>query len=142
MRRLISALLVLSLVLPAAGEAATPPRTAKRASSVKAPNTAKKQTKKKKGKRRSPRLSRQTQPDPERSREIQEALRREGYLTAPSSGKWDQPTRDAMARYQKDQGFSVTGKPDALSLKKMGLGPKYDNRLQPSTPTPPQTPNH
>ena len=138
MRRLISALLVLSLFLPAAGEAATRPRTAKRASSSKTHTAAKK----KKGKRRSPRLSRQTQPDPERSREIQEALRREGYLTAPSSGKWDQPTRDAMARYQKDQGFLITGKPDARSLIKMGLGPKYENRLQTSAPTPPQTPNH
>ena len=134
MRFLVSALLVLSLLLPAAVEAAARRTPAKPAT--------KSQPKKKKGKkRRSPAISRQTQPDPERAREIQEALRREGYLTAPSSGKWDEATRDAMARYQKDQGFSVTGKPDALSLKKMGLGPKYDNRIQ-TTSSPPQTPNN
>ena len=135
MRFLIPALLVLSLLLPAAAEAAARRTAAK--------PVTKSQTKKKKGKkRRSPAIPRQTRPDPERAREIQEALRREGYLAAPSSGKWDEATRNAMARYQKDQGFSVTGKPDALSLKKMGLGSKYDNRIQTSTSNPPQTPNN
>ena len=135
MRRLIPALLVLSLLLPAAAEAAARRTAAKPAT--------KSQAKKKKGKkRRSPAISRQTQPDPERAREIQEALRREGYLEAPSSGKWDKATSDAMARYQKEQGFTVTGKPDAISLKKMGLGSKYDNRIQTSPSSPPQTPNN
>jgi N-acetyl-anhydromuramyl-L-alanine amidase AmpD len=98
--------------------------------------SAKSSTKKKssaKGKKRSP-VSKQTQPDAQRSREIQEALQREGYLTSAPSGKWDAATSDALARYQKEHGYSPTGKPDARSLNKLGLGAKHPPAGSPPTP--------
>ena len=61
--------------------------------------------------------------EPQRAEEIQGALIREGYLQGPASGKWDESTKEAMRRYQKESGFSVTGLPDAKSLMKLGLGP-------------------
>jgi peptidoglycan hydrolase-like protein with peptidoglycan-binding domain len=55
--------------------------------------------------------------------EIQQALIREGFLKGPATGTWDEATRDAMRRYQSNNGFSPTGLPDAKSLMKLGLGP-------------------
>lgn len=80
-----------------------------------------------KGKRRPPRSSRQRLAllhlDPQRVDEIQQALIREGTLNGPPTGVWDQTTKDAMRRYQSNNGFSPTGLPDAKSLMKLGLGP-------------------
>ena len=89
---------------------------------------AKKRTttsKKGKGKPVARTYGRQTQPDAERSREIQEALQRQGFLKSEPSGKWDAATADAFSRYQTAHGVRATGKPDAKSLFSLGLGPKY-----------------
>lgn len=61
--------------------------------------------------------------DPQRVEEIQQALIREGAMTGPPSGTWDESTKDAMRRYQSENGFAITGLPDAKSLMKLGLGP-------------------
>jgi peptidoglycan hydrolase-like protein with peptidoglycan-binding domain len=53
--------------------------------------------------------------------EIQNALAAAGYYQDDPSGKWDASTSQAMSAYQESNGFKVTGKPDALSLKKLGL---------------------
>ncbi|HLY63686.1 MAG TPA: peptidoglycan-binding domain-containing protein [Terriglobia bacterium] len=80
-----------------------------------------------KGKRRLPNSSRQRLAllhlDPQRVGEIQQALIREGTLSGPPTGVWDQTTKDAMRRYQSQNGFAETGLPDARSLMKLGLGP-------------------
>ena len=65
----------------------------------------------------------QMRPGPERIQEIQQALVKTGYLKVEPNGLWDDPTRDAMRRYQADNGFPVTGLPEAKSLMKLGLGP-------------------
>jgi len=62
-------------------------------------------------------------PEPDRIQEIQQALAKTGYLKAEPNGIWDDQTRDAMRRYQADNGFPVTGLPEAKSLMKLGLGP-------------------
>jgi len=84
--------------------------------------SGKKSSSKKSSSKRSWRQPRQTEPDAERAREIQEALSREGYLTSKPSGKWDAATSDAFSRYQRDQGLPVTGKPESRALIKLGLG--------------------
>jgi peptidoglycan hydrolase-like protein with peptidoglycan-binding domain len=61
--------------------------------------------------------------DPDRVKEIQQALTREGYLQGDPTGEWDANTRGAMLRYQTMHGFPPTGLPEAKSLMKMGLGP-------------------
>jgi len=63
----------------------------------------------------------QTRIEPARVKDIQTALIREGFLKEPATGKWDQATERAMSDYQRKNGFNVTGKPDAKSLKKLGL---------------------
>jgi len=61
-------------------------------------------------------------PSSSRIEEIQGALARAGYYKADPSGKWDGDTVDAMKRFQGDQGLGPTGKIDALTLQKLGLG--------------------
>lgn len=61
--------------------------------------------------------------EPQRVQEIQQALIQAGYLKQEPTGRWDDPTRDAMRRYQADHGFPTTGLPEAKSLMKLGLGP-------------------
>jgi peptidoglycan hydrolase-like protein with peptidoglycan-binding domain len=63
------------------------------------------------------------QMDPDRVESIQKALGDAGVYHGTPSGHWDSETRDAMARYQTQNGFGVTGLPDAKSLMKLGLGP-------------------
>jgi peptidoglycan hydrolase-like protein with peptidoglycan-binding domain len=63
------------------------------------------------------------QMDPGRVDSIQKALGDAGAYHGSPTGQWDAGTRDAMARYQAQNGFGVTGLPDAKSLMKLGLGP-------------------
>jgi peptidoglycan hydrolase-like protein with peptidoglycan-binding domain len=58
---------------------------------------------------------------PERVREIQIALKREGYFADEPSGQYDKTTVEAMTRYQQDHNFRKTGYPTAESLQKLGL---------------------
>jgi hypothetical protein len=60
---------------------------------------------------------------PERAQQIQQALIQAGDLHEKPNGRWDEETREAMKLYQKQNGFAVTGLPDAKSLMKLGLGP-------------------
>ena len=119
--------------------------TAKKASSSKNSSTKKSST----GKRSTSKtgskstakkkvVARQTQPDAERSREIQSALKTQGYLSGEPSGKWDAATSAAFTKYQQDHGVRATGKPDARSLINLGLGPKHDNQIQPKAAPAPQ----
>ena len=62
-------------------------------------------------------------PESDRIGEIQQALVKSGYLSGEPTGRWDDQTREAMRRYQADNGFPVTGLPEAKSLMKLGLGP-------------------
>ena len=64
----------------------------------------------------------QRNPTPERIREIQAALIKAEYLEGKPNGVWDEGTAGAMEDFQRDNEFRVTGKPDALSLIKLGLG--------------------
>ncbi len=64
----------------------------------------------------------QQRPSAERIREIQQALIRAGYLEGKPTGRWDAKTRAAMRRLQEENGLPVTGKLDARSLVKLGLG--------------------
>jgi peptidoglycan hydrolase-like protein with peptidoglycan-binding domain len=95
---------------------------AKQAASKSATSAKKKPAAKKTPRKRVARQPRQTEPDAHRSREIQEALVREGYLTSKPSGKWDAATSEAFARFQRDNGLPVTGKPESRALIKLGLG--------------------
>jgi peptidoglycan hydrolase-like protein with peptidoglycan-binding domain len=83
--------------------------------------TAKKKKVSSKSKRK-PKVKGQTAPTPDRIREIQTALQKDGSYEGTPTGKWDAATVDAMRKYQDKNGLNPTGKIDAGSLNKLGLG--------------------
>lgn len=71
--------------------------------------------------------------DSERVREIQSALIREHYLAGDPSGVWDQRSKEAMTRYQADNGWQSKVTPDSRALIKLGLGPDHADLINPDT---------
>ena len=71
--------------------------------------------------------------DEERTRSIQSALIQQHYLTGEPSGVWDQTTKDALTKYQADNGWQTKLTPDSRALIKLGLGPDHKGLLNPDT---------
>ena len=71
--------------------------------------------------------------DEERTLEIQNALIREHYLDGDATGVWDQASKDAMLKYQADNGWQTKITPDSRALIKLGLGPDHKGLLNPET---------
>jgi peptidoglycan hydrolase-like protein with peptidoglycan-binding domain len=81
----------------------------------------------------------QRQPAPERYTEIQQALVDKGYFSGKADGVWGPDSVAALKRFQEDQKLEATGKIDALSLIRLGLGPtrgvaQQNGGLPPSAP--------
>jgi len=111
-------------------------------SSAKSKTTAKKSTSSQKPKSSTHKRKRtrkaswrrgQQKADPQRAREIQEALIREHYLKGVPSGRWDDATQTAMQRYQAANGWQTKTVPDSRALIKLGLGPSHDHLLNPES---------
>lgn len=64
----------------------------------------------------------QMAPAPDRIMEIQTALARENAYEGDPTGVWDSATVAAMKRFQTAQSLTPTGKIDALTLQRLGLG--------------------
>ncbi|MGD0962918.1 MAG: peptidoglycan-binding domain-containing protein [Candidatus Acidiferrales bacterium] len=64
----------------------------------------------------------QMTPTPDRISDIQNALARGGYYKGDPNGKMDPDTVDGLQRFQSANGLDTTGKLDALTLQKLGLG--------------------
>ena len=94
------------------------------AGSTAAPQSSvnKKQTTSKKRRKSKATARGQKAPTPDRIREIQSALNREGAFGGQRTGKWDDATVNAMKKFQENQGLNPTGKIDAVTLVKLGLG--------------------
>jgi peptidoglycan hydrolase-like protein with peptidoglycan-binding domain len=84
---------------------------------------------------------RQTTPDPARIREIQQALTREGFHEVEPTGKWDEPSINAMKQFQQAKGLNPTGKIEAVSLQKLGLGSPVAGMAAPDPQTPASVPS-
>jgi len=130
-RLILAAMAVGSLALPAAGAVQTTTsahktinRPATGATSPKtATGTAKKSSKSgKSSSRKGKRVKGQAAPTTDRINEIQSALAKNGAYAGEPSGKWDDSTVDAMKKFQASHGLNPTGKMDALTLQKLGLG--------------------
>jgi peptidoglycan hydrolase-like protein with peptidoglycan-binding domain len=105
-----------------------------RTGSSKATSTKSKATKKKaKAKKGSWRNRGQKQIADDRTREIQAALVREGYLTGEPSGVMDDRTKSALAKLQADNGWQTKIVPDSRALIKLGLGPDQSNIINPDS---------
>jgi hypothetical protein len=95
----------------------------------------------KKSYRRKPvQLRGQMAPTSSRISEIQAALAQQGAYQGDPSGKWDDGTVDAMKKYQASQGLDPSGKLDARTLEKLGLGASTAGRAAPM-PTANPAPN-
>jgi peptidoglycan hydrolase-like protein with peptidoglycan-binding domain len=93
-------------------------------------------SKKKSKKHRSRKEPSQKAPTADRISEIQSALNRGGYYQGDPNGKWDANTVAAMQRFQSANGLEPTGKLDALSLQKLGLGSSTAGVSAPKPPAP------
>jgi peptidoglycan hydrolase-like protein with peptidoglycan-binding domain len=88
----------------------------------------------KKKKSAASRSRRQLAPDPARIKEIQQSLSREGFYQGEPTGKWDDATAAAMKNFQQANGLQPTGKIEALSLQKLGLGSPVAGLAPPTPP--------
>jgi len=141
-RLILAAMAVGSLTLPAAGAVQT--TTASKSSHNPAAGTASAKattgTSKKSGKsgksssRKSKKVKGQAAPTPDRINEIQDALAKNGAYTGTPSGKWDDSSVEAMKKFQSTHGLNPSGKMDALTLQKLGLG---SDTAGMGVPTPP-----
>lgn len=111
--------LSLLLAVPAATArgASNSPQSSGKSSSKKSSSASKKN---KKGRHHWEPI--QKAPTTDRIEEIQTALTREGYYHGDPSKKWDSNTQDALRKFQEDHGMTGTGKLDATTLQKLGLG--------------------
>lgn len=69
----------------------------------------------------------------DRTREIQEALIREHYLSGDATGTMDNATKQALIKLQQENGWQTKVVPDSRALIKLGLGPSQSNLLNPDT---------
>ena len=132
-RLLLLPLLALTLLLPSVLPSAPPKAPAKKPAAPSGKQSAAK--KQAAGKSRSARKGvsaraqalRQQQPEPQRIREIQQALSERGYAVEPT-GIWDAATVEALRKFQEDRdinNLSGRGKLDPLTLIALGLGPAH-----------------
>ncbi len=70
----------------------------------------------------------------DRISEIQTALAKDGSFGGTPSGKWDDSTVSAMKKYQTAHGLNPTGRLDAPTLQKLGLGSTTAGVAAPQTP--------
>jgi peptidoglycan hydrolase-like protein with peptidoglycan-binding domain len=113
---------------PAAKKASgVAPKSGTRASAA-SPRTGKKAV------GRSRRQPGQKAPTGDRVSEIQAALAKDGSFAGTPSGKWDDDTAAAMRRFQAAHGLNPTGRLDALTLQKLGLGSQTAGVAAPTPP--------
>ncbi len=91
-------------------------------------------SKRSKKKSRSTAPSYQLHPDPERYRQIQQALVDRGYFKGQVTGEWNADSIDALKRFQTDQKLDGDGKINALTLNDLGLGAKHDGTSAATVP--------
>jgi peptidoglycan hydrolase-like protein with peptidoglycan-binding domain len=80
------------------------------------------------------RVQGQKAPAPDRISEIQTALAKDGSFSGKPNGKWDASTVDAMKKYQEAHGLNPSGKLDAKTLQKLGLGSQTAGLAAPMPP--------
>jgi peptidoglycan hydrolase-like protein with peptidoglycan-binding domain len=96
--------------------------------------TAHKTSGKKSSRKATKKVKGQTAPTPERINEIQSALAKNGSYNGVPSGTWDDSTVEAMKNFQASHGLNPSGKLDAPTLQKLGLGSETAGVAAPTPP--------
>lgn len=78
----------------------------------------------------------QIAPTADRIREIQAALAESDSFKGEPTGKWDDASVAALKHFQQVNGLNPTGKLDAHSLQKLGLGSDTAGRGAPRSGKP------
>src|SRR5262249_35515666 len=76
----------------------------------------------------------QQAPTTDRISEIQTALAKDGSFKGTPNGKWDDSTVDAVKKFQAAHGMNPTGRLDAPTLQKLGLGSSTSGVAAPQGP--------
>jgi peptidoglycan hydrolase-like protein with peptidoglycan-binding domain len=76
----------------------------------------------------------QMAPTPDRISAIQEALAKDGSFTNTPNGKWDESTVEAMKKFQGAHGLNPSGRLDARTLERLGLGSQTAGVAEPVAP--------
>jgi murein L,D-transpeptidase YcbB/YkuD len=76
----------------------------------------------------------QKAPTSDRVIEIQSALAKDGSFQGSPSGKWDDDTTAAMRKFQAAHGLNPSGKLDAPTLQRLGLGSQTAGVAAPTPP--------
>src|SRR5882672_351855 len=76
----------------------------------------------------------QKAPAPERISEIQQALAKDGSFNGAPNGKWDDSTVEATRKFQSSHGLNPSGRLDAPTLQKLGLGSQTAGVAAPMPP--------
>lgn len=109
--------------------------SAARASGTKS-SGAKAGSSKSRGKKmsRSSRKKGQQAPTADRVNEIQTALAKDGSYSGEPNGKWDSSSVEALRKFQAGHGLNPTGRLDAPTLQKLGLGSTTAGVAPPQAP--------
>jgi len=116
-----------------AHKSSSPQKSAAKSSTGKS-TTGKSSGRKGKSSARSRRQPGQKAPTTDRVSEIQTALAKDGSFSGTPNGKWDDSTVDAMKKFQVGHGLNPTGRLDAPTLQKLGLGSTTAGVAAPQAP--------
>jgi len=128
------ALMLLLAAGPGVAAAAKNPQTASHGKSA-ASSSAKKSHRKRVSRKLSRWEKGQKVPGADRITEIQQALAKDGSFSGAPNGKWDDTTTAAMRKFQDAHGLNPSGKLDAKTLQKLGLGSQTAGVAAPLPPT-------
>jgi peptidoglycan hydrolase-like protein with peptidoglycan-binding domain len=131
-RKSITAGLALLLTAGTVLSATSAPAAAKPSRTAAKPTASK--SRGKKSSKHSRRERGQKAPAPERISEIQTALAKDGSFAGTANGKWDDSTVAAMKKFQTAHGLNPSGKLDAHTLQKLGLGSQTAGVAAPMPP--------
>ncbi len=103
-------------------------------SGKKQANVAKKASARSSSAKRARKQPGQKAPTADRVSEIQAALAKDGSFQGSPSGKWDEATANAMRRFQASHRLNPSGKLDAPTLQRLGLGSEIAGVAAPTPP--------
>lgn len=113
-----------------------PQATTKKSTSGAKSTGSKASSSKARGKKtsKSSRKKGQQAPTPDRVNEIQTALAKDGSYSGQPNGKWDSSSVEALRKFQSGHGLNPTGRLDAPTLVKLGLGSSTAGVAAPQPP--------
>jgi peptidoglycan hydrolase-like protein with peptidoglycan-binding domain len=130
---ILATLVVAGFGLCAGAQSSGAKKTTSKSSEVSATSGSKtRKTSSKKGRKKKERG--QQAPTADRISEIQTAFSKEGSYSGTPSGKWDDATIAAMRNFQSAHGLNPSGKLDAPTLTKLGLGSQTAGVAAPIVP--------